>query len=663
MGSSVIRDLSGASKIPGPAAVPPAHPQEEGQRCYAYGLYGLETFNGEQFQWTRRFFGFYFEAGLWMITLKLWVPQPVQISALINGTAFDVKELRPGDCIVSFAVDPARAGSALEVSFRLHRSWQAPDDRRKLGVLLFELLSSGDSKVIRYSPASFERNATRENWLRCAPAFEVEKRAQSGISKGNGGLNILERTEGVDRVSSTPTKLYLEIAWLCSLRCPSCFHAYVTPEHRRAAIHFMSSFVFQRVVEELFPGALMVWYNGNGESLLHPNIETILQSAREFDFIPALLTSGGLFTERNMRALVEGGFFLSISVDSPYEKDFERLRAGVKFSKLVAAIEYMRELNRGLHNPRFNLRIQCVAQRSNLEQLSPLVEWAARYGIEEVQFLPLQNFGNVPAQLEEIKLQRVPDYANRKMLEALRTGTRLGVRVRPFPPFDPDESFSREFQAAVRENLSWATNADQFYHQIAGIAEAPSNYPDRRCHLAWSECFIGADGKVAPCDMYLDVTTAGNLYDDDFREIWNSPQMVLMRQTVNTNPTELCRFGTCMFRPTPPQQAAGGPMARPSINQVRQEGSTILVAGNGFTPLSVVNFFIKRDGGDVNLGGIDSDDSPVIDVTLEGPTSLSFTVPQAALPGPCYVQVTKPPFTDANNSGTGPSGLFVLEAL
>jgi hypothetical protein len=77
----------------------------------------------------------------------------------------------------------------------------------------------------------------------------------------------------------------------------------------------------------------------------------------------------------------------------------------------------------------------------------------------------------------------------------------------------------------------------------------------------------------------------------------------------------------------------------------------------------VVNFFIKRDGGDVNLGGIDSDHSPVIDVTLEGPTSLSFTVPQAALPGPCYVQVTKPPFTDANNSGTGPSGLFVLEAL
>ncbi len=630
----------------------------DGQRCYAYGLYGLETFNGEPFQWTRRFFGFYLPARLRMITLTVGVPQPVQISVFINGTLLDTRELWPGHCAVSFAAPLPGTGPGIDVSFRLHRSWQVPKDRRRFGVQLFELQIADDCGVTRYSPASLERNATRENWIGCSRAFEIGERAGSGISRGNGGLNILERTEEVVRVRSTPTKLYLEIAWLCSLRCPSCFHAYVSPENRRAAIHFMSAFLFQRVVAELFPGALMVWYNGNGESLLHPNIEAILQSAREFDFIPALLTSGGLFTERNMKVLVEAGFFLSISVDSPYEKDFERLRAGVRFSKLLAAIEYLRALNRGINNQRFNLRVQCVAQRSNLHQLSDLVEWAAHYGIEEVQFLPLQNFGNVPATLAETKLQRVPQDANRMMLAALRTGTRLGVRVRPFPPFDPDESFRREFHAAVEENLSWAINADQYYHQIAGIAETPSNNPDRRCHLAWSECFIGADGKVAPCDMYLDVTTVGNLYDDHFSDIWNSPQMVRMRKTVNTHPTELCRFGTCMFRPTAPAQPAAI-----SVDQVRQDGATILVSGNGFTPRSVINFFFRREGRDINLGGIDSGGRPLIEVTLLSPTALSFAVPQAAPPGPCYVQATNPPFTQAHNSGTGPAGFFVLEAL
>jgi len=283
--------------------------QADGQRCYAYGLYGLEAFNGEQFQWTRRFFGFYLPARLRMITLTLQVPQAVQISASINGALLDTRELWPGHCTASFAVPLPGAGPGVDVGFKLHRSWKVPQDSRRFGVQLFELLITDDGRVTRYLPASLERNATRENWIGRSRAFEIRAQAGSGTSKGNGGLNILERTEEVDRVHSTPTKLYLEIAWLCSLRCPSCFHAYVSPENRRAAIHFMSAFVFQRVVEELFPGALMVWYNGNGESLLHPNIETILQSARAFDFIPALLTSGGLFTERNMRALVEGGFF------------------------------------------------------------------------------------------------------------------------------------------------------------------------------------------------------------------------------------------------------------------------------------------------------------------------------------------------------------------
>ena len=158
--------------------------------------------------------------------------------------------------------------------------------------------------------------------------------------------------------------------------------------------------------------------------------------------------------------LVEGGFFLSISVDSPYEKDFERLRAGARFSKLIGAIEHLRELSCSIKNRRFDIRIQCVAQRSNIHQLSDLVEWAARFGIEDVQFLPLQNFGMPQSYLEEAKLQRIPESANSQMLAAVRTGTRLGVRVRAFPPFDPDEALAQEFQNAIEENLSRPIKAD-----------------------------------------------------------------------------------------------------------------------------------------------------------------------------------------------------------
>ena len=282
-----------------------------------------------------------------------------------------------------------------------------------------------------------------------------------------------------------------------------------------------------------------------------------------------MLTSGSLFNEQNMRMLVEGGFFLSISVDSPYEKDFERLRAGARFSKLIGAIEHLRELSCSIKNRRFDIRIQCVAQRSNIHQLSDLVEWAARFGIEDVQFLPLQNFGMPQSYLEEAKLQRIPESANSQMLAAVRTGTRLGVRVRAFPPFDPDEALAQEFQNAIEENLR-PIKADQYYHQIAGIAEAPSNNPERNCYLAWSECFIGADGKVAPCDMYLDVTTVGNLYDDDFWDIWNSRQT---RRSTLIRSSYADLVPACSAPVLPPRQIAGLPVGArvlPSVDRVRQ---------------------------------------------------------------------------------------------
>ena len=95
---------------------------------------------------------------------------------------------------------------------------------------------------------------------------------------------------------------------------------------------------------------------------------------------------------------------------------------------------------------------------------------------------------------------------------------------------------------------------------------------------------------------------------------------------------------------------------------MRQEGATVFVVGTGFTPKTVINFFFKRGEADVNLGGLDSKGRPLILITIETPTMLSFAVPANALPGPAYVQAVNPPYTSSFNSGTGPGGSFVLES-
>ena len=88
-------------------------------------------------------------------------------------------------------------------------------------------------------------------------------------------------------------RLYLEVALQCNLRCPSCFHAYLDPQLHDEGTNFMTPFLFERIAAALFPGALMVWYNGNGESLLHPSkVRQAIQAAIEQEEFIEIVRSG-----------------------------------------------------------------------------------------------------------------------------------------------------------------------------------------------------------------------------------------------------------------------------------------------------------------------------------------------------------------------------------
>jgi MoaA/NifB/PqqE/SkfB family radical SAM enzyme len=623
--------------------------------CLGYGFSWLDNEGSETSRWSRRFFGFYLNLeGIREITLVFDSPLATTLTFFVDAKRIEVRKLTPGRQSARFVLLPRRNNSAARhVGFALGDTWQSTGDPRSLGIRLFGLHVRAGRRSVSYRAESFSHNSNKAYWLSCDDCFQVS-RSGACDPELNVTLNVLERTAERERVAASPLKVYLEIAWLCNLRCPSCFQAYVPSALRKDAIHFMSPYIFREAAEKLFPGAAMVWYTGNGESLLHPNIETILGTAREFKFAPSLLTNGTMFTERNMRLLVEGGFSLCISVDSPYEQDFERLRAGARFSKLVAALEHLRELRRTVRNERFTLRIQCVAQQSNLHQLVDLVKWSAGYGVSEIQFLSIHNNGNFSDYIERSRLRHAAENANRQMLDALRAATELGIRVRAFPLIDPSASQAREFQAAVRENLASTFSIEVYYSRYyspgLGTAQHPANNDLRQCELAWSECFVGADGRVAPCCVNLEKTMVGNLYDDDFWTIWNGPKMVTWRQTVNHDPRGICSFGNCIFRNEVP----------PSIAGVSQLGDMLTVTGSGFSDRTVINFFNLQNGAPVNLGGLGTDGARRIRVEVEGPNEITFIKPSEAVPGKAYVQVVNPPYGPLGSSGTGPSGEFTL---
>jgi hypothetical protein len=97
-----------------------------------------------------------------------------------------------------------------------------------------------------------------------------------------------------------------------------------------------------------------------------------------------------------------------------------------------------------------------------------------------------------------------------------------------------------------------------------------------------------------------------------------------------------------------------------SVSSVSQTGSTVTVNGTGFSTLTVINLFNAQDGVVVNLGGVNSDGTPKIPLTLDSDQQLTLTLPASAIAGPSYVQALNPPFIPFTSSGSAPGGIFTV---
>jgi hypothetical protein len=98
-----------------------------------------------------------------------------------------------------------------------------------------------------------------------------------------------------------------------------------------------------------------------------------------------------------------------------------------------------------------------------------------------------------------------------------------------------------------------------------------------------------------------------------------------------------------------------------SVASVIQTGTVIAVKGTGFSVLTVINFFNQQGVITANLGGLKSNGTPKIPITVLSPAQFTFTRPSGALPGPAYVQALNPPFVPFTGSGNAPGGAFTLK--
>lgn len=307
-------------------------------------------------------------------------------------------------------------------------------------------------------------------------------------------------------------------AWIiatnrCNLKCRHCpAHCPdwdVSPEK----FEDMRPDVYAKVKREVFPGLEEVYFSGGGEPFLAPVFYDMLDDVLGAGKRCWVVTNGTIHKPDTIERLVQSPSLLIVSIDGTTNEVMKRIR-GVSLDRVLDFVQMAREIrDRGSH-PGFQININFVVTRSNVEQMVDCIELARRFGVITVSFTNFEKFGRADEFARTESLTDRPDVVLPHWNRAKELATTYGINV-PDIYFDvpqkPEEE-RKEHQQTIYER----------------------NGRIRQCPYPWWTVHINTDGKIKPCCIYPEEATMGDLTEQSFREIWNGPEYRRLRRTVNT---------------------------------------------------------------------------------------------------------------------------------
>jgi radical SAM protein with 4Fe4S-binding SPASM domain len=305
------------------------------------------------------------------------------------------------------------------------------------------------------------------------------------------------------RGRTTPTTVQIECSSNCNLRCPSCSLSREVNPGRH-----ISPDDLRTILDRLHFQPKTVSLNGIGEPLINPNFLTLVDILAERGMGCTFFTNGTLLTARLTEQILSRGnvSFVGISCDGAQKETFERLRFGAKFETWKGFVKNFLNLAHGRSPRPVETVMSSVVSKGNLSELKGIVELAAELGFRSVQFADLVPNDPVAAALQMADIQ----WSTLDTPSITRRGEELGVDV------------------------VWALRR----------REIPPRTP-LRCLQPWEYVMLSVEGDILPCCAIVGSDKAdvmGNLFEQDFAQIWQGEKFERFRRTSADGSNPLCRM-------------------------------------------------------------------------------------------------------------------------
>ncbi len=286
-----------------------------------------------------------------------------------------------------------------------------------------------------------------------------------------------------------PFTLTIETGAICPLRCPFCPQTYDDFDLSREFLQYSD---FKRIIDYFDDSLQHINLFNWGEPLLNGSIVEMIEYAASHEIETDIHSTLNFASTGLLENLVGSGLTrFTVSLDGASEETYQGYRKGGSFRVVYDHLRLLVDKQKELGNKHTNIIWKFLVFRHNQHEIEKAKGMADELGIA-INFAYATAFGEYVSTLEEYN------------------GT------------DFNKKYSRQY--------------------------------DPQCSQLWKSPTIHSNGDVLPCcQTYHSKYVLGNIFQQDFKDIWNGARYRHMRQVVTgkvaSDPSLFCC--RCFFMETP----------------------------------------------------------------------------------------------------------------
>jgi MoaA/NifB/PqqE/SkfB family radical SAM enzyme len=262
-------------------------------------------------------------------------------------------------------------------------------------------------------------------------------------------------------------------------------------DRRKAAVEYpeLTLDKLERIAKEFFPTLKYINLTRRGEPFMDPNFNRIVELCEQYSVKMDINTNGTLMNEKWLSRILPLLSDVKVSIDSPTDDMFERIRTGGKLGAVLDNVRHFIRLRKQMLEPADypKLSFEVTLMKSNVDQIGSIIKLAQDLGVECVKAYHLFVFH---PEFEGESLVFYKERFNQAFKECMELGKELGVEVKMAEPFL--------------------------------LSGKPKILENRTCPRIWRRLWIDFNGDILPC-LHPMRRVLGNMNSDNIMDIWNSP--------------------------------------------------------------------------------------------------------------------------------------------